>query len=99
MPGDSDEELRRVSSGWGRRPPKPPADPYTIERDPPRTGVGRGGEGERPSGQDEAERAREKDEELRLAGGAGAISGPASSREASGPQGLDPGEAPEPREG
>lgn len=76
MPGDSDEELRRVSSGWGRRPPTPKADPDAIERD--------------------TERARPTDEELARAGEAGAISGPATSRE---PSGTDPGDAPEAREG
>ena len=76
MPGDRDEELRRVSSGWGRRPPQPAADPYAIERD--------------------TERARPTDEELDRAGEAGAVSGPASSRT---PAGIDPGPAPDDREG
>ena len=44
----------------------------------------------------DTERARPTDEELQRAGDAGAISGPASSRQ---PSGTDPGDAPEPREG
>jgi len=91
MPGDMDEELRRVSSASGRRPPKPPADPDSIERDTERARLT---DEEREAASD-PERARQTDEELDQAGEAGAISGPASSHE---PAGLDPGPAPDARE-
>ena len=100
MPGDRDEELRRVSSGWGRRPPQPAADPYAIERDTERA---RPTDEEREAALDpereaalDPERARPTDEELDRAGEAGAVSGPASSRT---PAGIDPGPAPDDREG